>query len=176
MLCEKCKKNTATVCVTTIINGDKTVKNLCPACAEQEGHLNMGFDFDHDFSWQNLWPKVFSLGQSDMMQRLDDLVCSQCHLSLQDFTKQGRLGCSHCYTDFARQLEPIIKQMHVGEQHTGKMPKRLSGVKGIQREIDGLKGQLQQAIQVENFELAAKLRDEIKGLQQKAEKGAQANE
>ena len=171
MLCEKCKKNTATVCVTTIINGDKTVKNLCPTCAAQEGHLNTGFDFDQDFSWQNLWPKMFSFGQSDLLKRLDDLVCSQCHMSFQDFTKQGRLGCSQCYADFAGQLEPILKQMQVGDHHTGKMPKRLSGVKGIQREIDGLRARLQQAVQIENFELAAKLRDEIKGLEAKAGKG-----
>lgn len=171
MLCEKCKKNTATVCVTTIINGDKTVKNLCPACAEQEGHLNLGFDLEQDFSWQNLWPKVFSLGQTEFGQRLDQMTCPQCHLSFPEFTKGGRLGCSHCYKEFASQLEPILKRIHAGERHEGKMPKRLSGVKGIERQIDLLRGQLQQAIQIENFEQAAQLRDEIKALQEQAGKG-----
>ena len=171
MLCEKCKKNTATVCVTTIINGDKTVKNLCPECAEQEGHLNMTIPFDQDFSWQNLWPTIFSLGQGDLPRGKSNQSCPYCHLSFQEFAKGGRLGCSHCYETFQSSLASILSRVQGSEQHTGKFPKRLAGVKGIERQIQALRGQLQQAIEVENFELAATLRDEIKGLQETAEKG-----
>lgn len=171
MLCEKCKKNTATVCVTTIINGDKTVKNLCPECAEQEGHLNMPLPFEQDFSWQNLWPTIFSLGQGDFARSSNGQSCPQCHLSFQDFAKGGRLGCSHCYEAFQPQLKSMLQRIQGSGRHTGKLPKRQAGVKGIQRQIDTLKGQLQQAVSVENFELAAQLRDEIKTLQESAAKG-----
>lgn len=171
MLCEKCKKNAATVCVTTIINGDKTVKNLCPACAEQEGHLNMPLPFDQDFSWQNLWPTIFSLGQGELNRGSSSQNCPQCHLSFQEFAKGGRLGCSHCYETFQPQLKAMLQRLQGSEQHTGKLPKRLAGVKGIQRQIDVLRGQLQQAITVENFELAAQIRDEIKALQESTQKG-----
>ena len=171
MLCEKCKKNTATVCVTTIINGDKTVKNLCPNCAEQEGHLNITMPFDHNFSLQNLWPTIFSLGQEDLARETGDVCCPQCHLSFQEFAKGGRFGCSRCYEEFQSQLKGILHRVQGSEQHTGKLPKRLAGVKGIERQVDALKEQLQQAVAVENFELAATLRDEIKSLQETAAKG-----
>lgn len=169
MLCEKCKKDVATVSITTIINGDKTVKNLCAQCAEAEGHLGNGFHFNED--WPNLLPNLFSLGGIGGIKPMETLTCPQCQLSFREFTKGGRLGCSHCYEAFRRQLAPILKQIHAGDQHEGKVPKRLWGKKGIQREIEGLKIKLQQAVEIENFEEAAKLRDDIKALQKKAEKG-----
>ena len=171
MLCEKCKKNTATVCVTTIINGDKTVKNLCQDCAGKEGHLHMEMPFDHDFSLKNLWPTIFSLGQGDFSKQSGSQRCPQCQLSFQEFAQGGRLGCSHCYETFQSRLESMLQRIQGSRQHMGKLPKRLAGVKGIERQIEALRGQLQQAITVENFELAAQLRDEIKALQESATRG-----
>ena len=147
------------------------MKNLCPACAEQEGHLNMPLSFDHDFSWQNLWPTIFSLGQGELNRGSNAQTCPHCHLSFQEFAKGGRFGCSPCYEAFQPQLKAMLQRVQGSEQHTGKLPKRLAGVKGIRRQIDALRGQLQQAIDVENFELAAKLRDEIKVLQETVQKG-----
>lgn len=165
MLCEKCKKNSATVCITTVINGDKTVRNLCASCAGQEGQLPMEMPFGHDFSWQKLWPTIFSLGQGDMMMHGGSQSCPQCNLSFQEFAKGGRLGCSRCYQAFQPQLKPILQRIQGNGEHKGKVPKRMVGVMGVERQIEALRGRLQQAISVENFELAARLRDEIRELQ-----------
>jgi len=104
------------------------------------------------------------------------LKCGHCGLTYEDFRKIGRLGCSECYASFVKYLAPLLKRIHGASAHTGKFPPgqipegpRPQKTKMTRdANIDELKAGLQQAIVTEEFEDAARLRDKIKELEQKA--------
>jgi protein arginine kinase activator len=88
-------------------------------------------------------------------------------MSLEEFQKTGRLGCSTCYDTFGEVLKPLIKRLHGSLQHTGKVPVRFSKTVSITREIAKLKDLLNKAIEKEEYEKAAEIRDKIKDLEVK---------
>ena len=90
-------------------------------------------------------------------------------MTFNQFFKVGRFGCSHCYTAFKEQLNPIFKRLHSGNwSHHGKIPKRIGGTMHIKKNIEDLKMQLT-AVDCgnEEFEKAAVVRDEIRLLDQR---------
>jgi protein arginine kinase activator len=98
------------------------------------------------------------------------IKCPNCGLTYQNFRKLGRLGCSECYEAFKKELGPLLKRIHGSDRHVGKVP--LKGGKTIRdtRTLQDLRIQLEKAIQMEEFEEAAKLRDKIKELENKITK------
>src|SRR5205085_3394165 len=50
--------------------------------------------------------------------------CTVCGFTQADFKKTGRLGCSSCYVAFADGLNSLLKAMHKGTSHVGKLPAR----------------------------------------------------
>jgi protein arginine kinase activator len=102
--------------------------------------------------------------EPDAAESAADLQCPQCGFTQADLKKTGRLGCSHCYVTFAEGLGGLLKSMHKGVRHVGKVPAVLREDKGAAERLKGLQKKLEQAIAVENFELAASLRDEIRDL------------
>jgi protein arginine kinase activator len=86
-------------------------------------------------------------------------------LTFSDFKNSGLLGCGECYRYFQIGLEPLLKKVHGSAAHTGKVPRRTGGKVRIRKEIQDLRRQLQQAIQKEDYEQAANLRDEIRHLE-----------
>ena len=95
------------------------------------------------------------------------LKCPSCGLSYDDFKQKGRLGCGKCYETFRRLLLPLIKKIHSATRHTGKAPLHLEKRVSSQLKIKELHQHLQRAIQLEEYEEAAKLRDQIKELERK---------
>ena len=109
---------------------------------------------------------LLGLGASSEMESVSaELECPTCGFTQADFKKTGRLGCSTCYTVFAEPLEGMLKQMHKGTQHVGKVPKALRAKLDITKQRDSLAEQLQKAIETENYEEAARLRDQLKELE-----------
>jgi len=92
------------------------------------------------------------------------LLCSNCGLSYADFKKRGRLGCEECYTAFESKLTGLIKRIHGTTLHTGKIPS--VNPQPLTREIEmrKLRERLKQAIDREEYEEAARIRDEMKRL------------
>src|SRR3989338_1259671 len=89
-----------------------------------------------------------------------DLQCRNCGMTYEDFRKFGRLGCSECYEAFKGQLSTLLKKVHGSNQHLGKTPVRIPQVEKKRIEcLQELKNQLMEAIQMEDFEKAADLRD-----------------
>ena len=86
-----------------------------------------------------------------------ELICPNCKLELSLFLKTGRLGCSECYNSFTGALRDILKGIHSASYHRGRGP-------GEERVIDiaQLKWKLSEAVREEDFELAARIRDEIR--------------
>ncbi|MOA13755.1 UvrB/uvrC motif protein [compost metagenome] len=95
------------------------------------------------------------------------LRCENCGLTYAQFSKIGRFGCSSCYQAFEEKLDPLLKRVHGGIVHSGKIPKRSGGQIQCKRKIEELRRELQAKIEHEEFESAAQLRDQIRELERK---------
>jgi protein arginine kinase activator len=162
MLCCVCKEKEATVHLTQIA-GDKMQKvDLCEECAKQKGV--------NDPTGFSLADLLLGLGASQELEHAvggSDLKCPHCGFTQADFKKTGRLGCPDCYDVFGEGLESLLKSMHKGTRHAGKVPAAHRQVRDQQRQIQTLQAQLARAIESEDFEKAAELRDELKRVQGK---------
>ena len=159
MLCSICKEKPATVHLTQIL-GDKMQKlDLCEDCAKTKG-INDPTSFsiaDADV--------LFGLGASQEIEQAGGgvvLKCPRCGFTQTDFKKSGRLGCPECYKTFAEGLGGLLKTMHKGTRHIGKAPEALRESREISGRLKTLQSKLAKAIETEDFEQAAVLRDEIK--------------
>ncbi len=155
---QECDKE-ATVHLTEIVDGQMKKIDLCEDCAQEKGVTN-----PQGFALADL---LLGLGASQELEEAagPDLVCSTCGFTQADFKKSGRLGCPDCYTTFAEALDGMLKQMHKGVQHVGKAPKALKQVMDKSKKLETLRGQLEDAVAQENYELAAQVRDQIKELE-----------
>jgi protein arginine kinase activator len=156
MLCSICKEKPATVHLTDI-KGDKMQKvDLCEECAKTKG-VN-----DSTFALADM---LLGLGASQEIEQASggvEIKCPQCGFTQADFKKSGRLGCAECYKAFADGLEGLLKSMHKGTRHAGKVPEGLRQTRDLSDRLKTLQQKLAKAIEEENFEQAASLRDEIK--------------
>jgi len=162
MLCCICKEKDATVHLTQIA-GDKMQKvDLCEECAKHKGV--------NDPAGFSLADLLLGLGASQELQQASggaDVKCPRCGFSQADFKKAGRLGCAECYTTFADGLEGLLKTMHKGVRHVGKVPQSLQQTRDVAERLKALRKKLEKAVDDENFEQAATLRDEIKQMSSK---------
>ena len=159
MQCCVCKEREAKVHLTQIV-GDKMQKvDLCEECAKQKGV--------NDPAGFSLADLLLGLGASQEMEQAagsGDLKCPHCGFTQADFKKAGRLGCSECYVTFAEGLEGLLKSMHKGTKHVGKVPQVFRQTQDLADKLKSLKKKLEKAIANEDFETAATLRDEVKAL------------
>lgn len=124
--------------------------------------------FEPNFTFQNLIAGLLE-GDPGVYQQPTagkELYCPHCGLTFTDFRNTGLLGCADCYTNFQSGLEPLLKRVQGSTNHIGKVPKRGGGKARIKKEITDLRQELQQAIGREDYERAAKLRDEIRRREQ----------
>ena len=157
MLCSVCKEKEATVYYTNIADGKTKNVNLCEDCAKAKG-----INETSGFSLADL---MLGLGASQEMEEAGGgviLKCERCGYSQEEFKKSGRLGCPDCYKIFAEGLEGLLKTMHKGTRHVGKVPESLRQNRDLSEKLKSLQKRLNKAVEAEDFEQAAKLRDEIK--------------
>lgn len=163
MLCDICGKNPATVHLTEIINEQMTELHLCETCAQAKSQ-----EMEQQFGLGDL---LAGLVESDKAGGTEkeglSLKCPNCKLTYIDFKKIGRLGCGECYTTFKKYLGPLLKRIHGSGQHLGKSPLKMAKV--LKKKIDAqdLRLKLQKAIEMEEFEEAARIRDHIRELERK---------
>ncbi|MGN0452514.1 MAG: UvrB/UvrC motif-containing protein [Ruminococcus sp.] len=167
MKCQKCKVKNATTQVKRIINGEYEEYMLCADCAHEMGFSNV-FDMDMPDMFGGLMKSLFSTA---LPARSGASRCDVCSSTYGDITNTGKVGCSKCYEVFLDELLPSIKRIHGNTTHCGKTP-RFSPAKAKananevkEPTVDELKAQLKEAIEVQNFELAAELRDKIKEME-----------
>lgn len=157
MLCDICKQNVAKVHLTQIIEGKTKKVDLCEACSKAKG-----IDDPTGFSLADL---LLGLGAAQELEQgsgKGGVRCPSCGFTQSDFKKQGRFGCPQCYETFAEGLEAMLKSMHKGTRHVGKVPQSLQQSKDFEDRVKVLQGRLEKAVAKEDFESAAVLRDEIK--------------
>ncbi len=156
MLCKNCKKREATVYYKQNINGKVTETALCNECAAK---WNMS---DSIFSFGGLLGSLFG-GEGTSGA---DKVCDFCGATLRDLRRTGKVGCAKCYDVFRDELSDTIAGIHGAREHVGRGPQGYLENQKKQNQIKELKAKLQDAIQEQNFEEAALLRDQIRGLDQ----------
>ncbi|MCM8761344.1 MAG: UvrB/UvrC motif-containing protein [Candidatus Omnitrophica bacterium] len=166
MLCDICGKNEATVHLTEIINDKVTKLHICESCAKEKGA-----EMEEHFGLSDLLAGLTDLGTGVEPELVTTAKCPSCGFTYDDFKKMGRLGCSECYEAFRKYLEPLLKRIHGANRHVGKVP--ISAGKTIKdtQTLQTLKMQLEKAIQSEEFEEAARLRDKIRELEGKGKSG-----
>ena len=167
MLCQHCQKNEATTHVKTMINGEYAEYRLCPECAHEMGYDSMFPDFTADFGGL-----LGSFLSAALPARSGATHCKLCGSTMNDIKKTGKVGCSECYDTFFSELMPTIRNVHGNTEHIGKRPvieyetvEEDKPTKQEDKTLESLKAELKQAIEDENFERAAELRDKIKELE-----------
>jgi protein arginine kinase activator len=159
MQCCVCKEKPATVHLTQIV-GDKMQKlDLCEECAKAKG-----VNDPTSFAMADLMLGLGAAQELDAAAAGVELKCVRCGFSQADFKKSGRLGCPECYRTFAEGLSGLLKSMHKGTRHVGKAPEALRQSRDNVDRLKALQKKLAKAIDDENYEGAAALRDEIKML------------
>ena len=161
MVCELCKQAQATVHLTEIVNDQMTELHLCEACANQKGT-----QVESQFGLADLLSGLADFGKTQEPEEVTTKACPSCGMTYDDFRKVGRLGCGECYTAFKRSLGSLLKRIHGSPIHIGKSPVRTAKAPKVKTELAELKRKLERAIEEEAFEDAARLRDQIRRLEQ----------
>ncbi|MDI3258081.1 MAG: UvrB/UvrC motif-containing protein [Kyrpidia sp.] len=164
MICQQCGKRPATVHLTKIVNGQKSERHLCESCANELGELQF---VPGAFSFPNILGSFFSADAPPGSPPVQTLRCPTCGLTYHQFTQVSRFGCPQCYKAFVPVLDPVLRRIHGSSTHTGKVPRRGGGRLRLRRELEHLKEQLQEKVRLEQFEEAARLRDQIRDLEQR---------
>src|SRR5450432_61046 len=152
MLCDVCKCNDASVFLTQILEGKMQKVNLCDACSKEKGVQD-----PTGFALADL---LLGIGAAEEIEKgAPTQKCPVCGFTQADFKKTGRLGCSECYQTFSEGLGALLKAMHKGTEHVGKLPERAARRGKLSDKMRALSSNLEKAVAEENYETAATLRD-----------------
>ena len=153
--CQKCP-NPATLHITEVLGeGQFDELHLCEQCANK--YLYDG-------------PKFAGAkgGAAELEEgSVSQAECPTCGIKFVDFRNSGRLGCPHDYEAFRDELVPLLENIHGDVKHCGKTPRRHPQSKELLGELMHLRNQLKHAVTKEDYEEAAKLRDQIKRLEER---------
>lgn len=192
MLCQKCKKNNANIFYKETVNGETKSFSYCSECADEaqkNGEIN--FNMDNPFSsgffkpfanLDNLLGSMLSVaypfsqnqgkgsisaeGTVSPPSKANEKHCDMCGITLNELAREGKAGCPKCYETFSSELSDSLRRIHGNVAHTGRAPKLLKDRLNKNKRLRTLKNELQSAIESQEFEKAASIRDEIRSLEQ----------
>lgn len=179
MLCDNCNENEATIHIQEVVKGKKKALHLCATCASEKspdaglgsiGGFNISqllYDISTNFGLPGLSEAISK--SDDISDKPDiktlekELTCPVCNWNSEKLRQTGRLGCSNCYKVFENILDKALPNMHRGKIHIGKTPSQGVGNAAPRRmqELLEFQKQLDLAIQSEEYEKAAEIRDQI---------------
>lgn len=167
MLCETCKEKAATIHLTEINNGQRIETHLCQHCAQQQG-LTLTTQIPLNELLDTLLSAQKTAAEKEgkvASSNIPDHACPVCGMTLKRFAKDPLLGCANDYKEFDTELTPLVKQSHNGNtRHVGKVPSKAGEDDKQQIARLNLENQLAEAIKNEDYETAAKLRDQLREL------------
>jgi protein arginine kinase activator len=160
MLCDNCGQNESIIHLTHIKDNQVTTQHLCEECAAEAG-LQPG-DANVNFPLTDFLAQV---GKAPAEPATNG-TCPYCGLKFEEFKKSGRLGCPQCYVSFETNLKGLMRRLHGGTQHLGKvyLPPNPTDAQN-QEKLAGLRRKLSRAVEHEDFERAAEIRDLIRQLE-----------
>ena len=166
MHCQICNENDATIHLTEITNGKRAEMHICEQCAAEQG-----LAVKSSIPVNELLSSLLAVQPAD--DEVDDFSkqpasCPHCDITLEQFRKEGVLGCPNDYDVFEKSLMPLIERAHDGRTtHCGKLPSRAPKDTKKHVKLSNLREQLDSAVQREDYEKAAKLRDKISKMESK---------
>ncbi len=155
MTCEQCQ-DVATVHLTRSINGERREVHLCASCARKSGLSPR--EKTPDLGLDAVVQSLIVSHVGELVGELANLTCPECQLKYMEFRARGRLGCPHDYRIFARGLGPLLNRAHGATRHVGKVAR----IRPDAAERLRLRAQLREAVLHEDYELAARLRDQLR--------------
>ncbi len=172
ILCQKCQKKPAVFHYEQNINGKKTECALCADCASEWKHSHhtdeekMFFAMEETpfFGINSLFGSLFS----PLVAEYKGKNCPLCGSTFEDLRRTGKAGCASCYETFETELRPTLRSIHGTQSHTGRTPASLETATKRKKQIEDLKRKMTIAIETQDFEEAARLRDAIKDLEEHA--------
>jgi protein arginine kinase activator len=161
MLCDSCKERDSVVTLTTSNAQGVTELHLCEKCAAERG-----IETQLTAPKQPLTDFILAVQKQVPTMMLESSRCSFCSGTLRDFKSSGRLGCAYCYATFESSLRDLLRRVHGNSRHQGKryQPPQAQVEEGATM-LSELRDRLRRAIEQEQFEEAARLRDQIKVLE-----------
>jgi protein arginine kinase activator len=166
-ICFHCKQNPAKVKLTKLIKGTVEEVYLCQECAARHSPYQKKLPTEIDDLLANiLTGKVASTeGAAKVASPTSDTTCSTCGLPFGTYRETLLLGCSDCYESFDKLLQTDLRKLHGSTNHRGRVPDIAPPAFDVRRSPQELRKRLQDAVKAEDFELAARLRDEIRSLE-----------
>lgn len=168
----------ASVFLTQIVEGKMTQANLCEQCSKEKGVTD-----PTGFQLADFLIGAAGQGKSKIETDEDDaLACSACGFTRAHLKKIGRLGCPECYQTFGGDLDNMLRAMHKGTRHIGKVPGKLPPATvrapeapvvvappkiSAKKKLAELKDAIERAVAEERYEDAARLRDEVREMESK---------
>lgn len=166
MKCQKCGVKEATTHVKRTVNGNSAEYHLCSECAGEMGYENIFSGMS--FNLNNFFGSFLGEGTKPAHGAVSQRHCSLCGSSFEDIAESGKVGCAECYTTFYDRLLPSLQRIHGRTEHSGKIPASAGPKAKKIKQLEELKGKMSAAVNEQNFEEAARLRDEIKKLEEEA--------
>ncbi|MEM1097874.1 MAG: UvrB/UvrC motif-containing protein [Planctomycetota bacterium] len=164
--CDLCSRP-ATHHSVEVINGKKIEKHLCAFHAEQEG-LTVKAQHQPINELLTNFVKLHAGVEADPGEAPEakELACDECGVTYAKFRESTLLGCPHCYHAFEKPLGNLLERAHEGAtHHIGKVPARAGVGEQRQEQLTRLRRRLHDAVDAEDYELAARLRDELTTLE-----------
>jgi protein arginine kinase activator len=172
--CMRCSKP-ATLHITEIQMGQAQVVHLCETCAQKYlSSVEVGGvpAMPDDDEAENEAEAELAAEEAEEAEEAPSPTCSGCGITFKQFRSVGRMGCSRCYSSFHDELVPLLESIHQETQHVGKCPPQTSESTLRHHELIRLRGELKTAVDKENYEEAARLRDRIQTLESEASQPA----
>lgn len=159
--CDVCKNGAAVIQLTEVEGTGIRQLHLCEKCAAERGV---------ETTVESPKAEITSFLQTVQQQALvgqgDAARCTFCSSSFRDFRSTGRLGCAHCYDAFEMSLRELLRRVHGNSRHVGRKYEVPTADESTSvGTVNELRAQLSRAIHGEQFELAATLRDQLRGLE-----------
>ncbi|MFH2000488.1 MAG: UvrB/UvrC motif-containing protein, partial [Planctomycetota bacterium] len=157
ILCQKCKKNIATVHLTEMKSGQRNETHLCEECAK-----GMNLPHKHPISLSDLIGAIMEKSSKKGSSTEETgAACPKCGITFKEFESKGRLGCEYDYTFFKTELDKLLAKVQGSSKYIGKAPKGVLSETIVQNELMQLKNRLNQVVKAEQYEEAAQIRDRI---------------
>lgn len=165
MQCENCGERPAAIHLTQIVNNSVTKLHLCDECAADKGVHTQSAVSKSPLS--GLLASIGTGVAGAIPPGTHAGACPSCGATLNDFRETGRLGCPECYDTFKGHLRDLLRRLHGSSHHMGKsyaQPGQPPEDAATATLVE-LRDQLRLAVENEQFELAAELRDRIRVLE-----------
>lgn len=162
MLCQKCQTNLASVRYAEVVDGQVTEQQLCPGCVAA---LERGVPSGFDLAGAARPERKAARSRATAEQETEQVACAVCGIPLSTVVSQGRAGCPGCYSGFGERLIPTLQGLHRFTTHKGKAARAASVRDRLRTDLQSKRALLRSVLRAENYEEAARLRDEIRQLE-----------